>query len=98
MAIMTIHRIRLSKMQKLINVLAVASAAVSVAVVGSVGYVYVNRTAIIENIKEKTIESIMPGGGLPTGGGALTGDVGMDFAPTAPSTSAPQAKSPQAFN
>ena len=70
---MTIHRIRLSKMQKLINVLAVASAAVSVAVVGSVGYVYVNRTAIIEDIKEKAIESIMPGGGLPTGGGALTG-------------------------
>jgi len=87
--------------QKVVNVLAVASAAVSVAVVGSVGYVYVNRTAIIEDIKEKAIESIMPGGGLPTGGGALTGDVGMDFAPAAPAAptlDAPQAKSPQAFN
>ena len=95
---MTIHRIRLSKMQKVINVLAVASAAVSVAVVGSVGYVYVNRTAILEEIKEKAIESIMPGGGLPTGGGALTGDVGVDFSPAAPTLDAPQAKSPQAFN
>ena len=33
-------------MQKLINVLAVASAAVSIAVVGTVGYVFVNREAI----------------------------------------------------
>ena len=38
-------------MQKVINVLAVSSAVVSLAVVGSVGYVFVNRTAIIEDIK-----------------------------------------------
>ena len=49
---MPIHRIRLSKMQKLINVLAVASAAVSVAVVGLGGYVFLNREAIIEDVKE----------------------------------------------
>ena len=47
--------------QKVVNVLAVASAAVSIAVVGSVGYVYVNRTAIIEDLKEKAIESVMGG-------------------------------------
>ena len=38
---MTIHRIRLSKMQKVINVLALASSIVSLAVVGTAGYVYV---------------------------------------------------------
>ena len=83
---MTIHRIRLSKMQKIVNVLAVASAAVSLAVVGTVGYLYVNRTAIIEDIKEKAMESIM-GGGF---GGSLGGDLPVgtpDLAPTTPQAS-----------
>ena len=53
-------------MQKIINVLAVASAAVSVAVVGLGGYVYLNREAIIEDVKEKAL------GGL---GGSLGGDL-----------------------
>ena len=47
MSNMTIHRIRLSKMQKVVNVLAVASAAVSLAVVGTAGYVFVYKDAII---------------------------------------------------
>ena len=96
---MTIHRIRLSKMQKLINVLAVASAAVSIAVVGTVGYVYVNREAILEDVKEKALESVM-GGGL---GGGLGGDLpigtpdlappvgqGQAALPTTPQSSAPK--------
>ena len=65
-------------MQKIINVLAVSSAVVSLALVGSVGYVYVNRTAIVEDIKEKAIESVLGdlgdlGGGL---GGAAGGALG----------------------
>ena len=83
---MTIHRIRLSKMQKLINVLAVASAAVSVAVVGTVGYVYVNREAIIEDVKEKALGSVMGG----FGGAGLGGDLPVgapDLAPSAPQAS-----------
>ena len=66
--------------QKIINVLAVASAAVSVAVVGLGGYVYLNREAIIEDVKEKAL------GGL---GGSLGGDLPIgapDLA--APDTSA----------
>ena len=55
---MTIHRIRLSKMQKIINVLAVASAAVSVAVVGSGIYVYVNRASIIDGVKSQVMEAV----------------------------------------
>ena len=49
-------------MQKVINVLAVASAAVSVAVVGSGLYVYVNKDAIIESVTEKALDSIGIGG------------------------------------
>ena len=76
---MPIHRIRLSKMQKLINVLAIASAAVSVAVVGTGAYVYVNKDAIIESVKEKAMESIMGGGaGLGALGGAA-GGLGSDL-------------------
>ena len=78
-------------MQKLINVLAVASAAVSVAVVGTVGYVYVNREAIIEDVKEKALESVMGGlGGL--GGAGLGGDLPIgtpDLVPSTPQASAP---------
>ena len=40
-------------MQKLINVLALGSFAVSAAVVGAVGYVYVNQDAIVDSIKEQ---------------------------------------------
>ena len=76
---MTIHRIRLSKMQKIVNVLAVASSVVSLAVVGTVGYVFVNREAIIEDVKEKALGSIMGGGaGLGALGGAA-GGLGSDL-------------------
>tara|TARA_B100000925_G_C21943325_1_gene445610 strand:- start:657 stop:851 length:195 start_codon:yes stop_codon:yes gene_type:complete len=47
-------------MQKLINVLAIASAAVSIAVVGSGAYVYLNKDAIIEKITEKAMGSLTP--------------------------------------
>ena len=93
---MTIHRIRLSKMQKLINVLAVASAAVSIAVVGTVGYVYVNREAIIEDVKEKALGSVMGGLGGAGLGGSLGSDLPIgtpDLAPSAPQASAPQSSS-----
>ena len=40
-------------MQKIINVLALGSFAVSAAVVGAAGYVYVNQDAIVDGIKEQ---------------------------------------------
>ena len=62
--------------QKVVNVLAVASAAVSLAVVGTVGYVYVNRTAIIVDVKEIAMEGVLGGaGGLGGVGGGLGGDL-----------------------
>ena len=49
-------------MQKIINVLALASTAVSIAVVGTGAYVYVNKDSIIESVTEKALGGI--GGGL----------------------------------
>ena len=54
-------------MQKIINVLAVASSVVSVAVVGSGLYVYVNRASIIDGVKSQVMESVLGGSGLPGG-------------------------------
>ena len=79
-------------MQKLINVLAVASAAVSVAVVGTVGYVYVNREAIIEDVKEKALGSVMGGLGGAGLGGSIGSDLPIGTPDLAPST--PQASGP----
>ena len=81
-------------MQKLINVLAVASAAVSVAVVGSGLYVYVNKDAIIESVTEKALDSIGIGG---IGGGGIGGDLPVgtpDLAPPAGQAALPSAPSP----
>ena len=89
---MTIHRIRLSKMQKLINVLAIASAAVSVAVVGTGAYVYVNKDAIIESVTEKAIGGLGGfggaglGGDLPVGAPDLASPTPQAAAPSAPTT------------
>jgi len=61
--------------QKVINVIAIASGVVSLAVVGVGGYVYVNQESIIESVKEKALGSIggaalggALGGGLPVPG------------------------------
>ena len=83
-------------MQKLINVLALASTAVSVAVVGTAGYVYVNREAIIEDVKGKAMEAVLGGsaglGALGGAAGGLGGDLPIgtpDLATPADSAAAP---------
>ena len=68
-------------MQKVVNVLAVASAVVSLAVVGSGLYVYVNKDAIIQGVTEKALGGL--GGlapSLPT--------CANDLAPSSPQSSA----------
>ena len=61
--------------QKIVNVLALASTVVSLAVVGTAGYVFVNKDALIEGVKKNVMESVTGGlgGGVPVGGGAVTG-------------------------
>ena len=80
-------------MQKIINVFAVASFAVSSAIAVSGVYVYVNRDSIIDGVKSKVMGGFAEGalgGAGSLGGGALTGDVGL------PPQAQPQAAAPAA--
>jgi len=72
--------------QKIVNVIAVSSGVVSLAVVGSGLYVYVNRDAIIDGVKSQAMEAVLGGAGI---GGALGGAPKLplgsnDLAPSAP--------------
>ena len=53
-------------MQKIKIGIAIASGVISLTVVGAVGVVYFNKDAIIENVKGKVMEAVMPsiGGGI----------------------------------
>ena len=53
-------------LQKIVNGIAIVSGVVSLAVVGTVGYVYVRKDAIINNVKTKIVESVLPSVPLPT--------------------------------
>ena len=53
-------------LQKIVNGIAITSGVVSLTVVGVAGYVYVRKDAIIENVKAKVIESVLPDVPLPT--------------------------------
>ena len=77
-------------MQKIINVLALASTAVSVAVVGSGIYVYVNRASIIDGVKSQVMEAVT--GSLGGLGGMGEGSLPLgtpDLAPPADSAAVP---------
>ena len=70
-------------LQKIVNGIAIASGVVSLTVVGLGGYVFIRKDAIIENVKSKVLESVLPAGlGGAVGGGAL---------PSLPSPAAPDA-------
>mgnify|MGYP005716479663 CR=1 FL=1 len=60
-------------MQKIINGIAIFSGAVALGVVGLGGYVFIRKDAIIDNVKSKIMESVLPGGIGNLGGGALGG-------------------------
>ena len=78
-------------MQKIINGIAIFSGAVALGVVGLGGYVFIRKDAIIDNVKSKIMESVLPGGiGGALGGGALGGALDLpDLAP--PSSPTPDA-------
>ena len=82
-------------LQKIVNGIAIASGVVSITVVGLAGYVYIRKDAIIENVKSKVMESVLPGGigGALSGAGSLglpAPSTGVpDAAPTAPESPVP---------
>ena len=85
-------------MQKIINGIAIFSGAVALGIVGLGGYVFIRKDAIIDNVKSKIMESVLPGGigGALGGGGLGLGEKGLDMpsvglpAPNAPDEAAPQ--------
>ncbi len=62
-------------MQKIINGIAIFSGVVALGVVGVGGYVFIRKDAIVDNIKSKVMESVMPdiGGGISDAIPELTG-------------------------
>ncbi len=75
-------------LQKIINGIAIASGVVSITVVGAVGVVYFNKDAIIENVKSKVMESVLPSG--------LGGGLGLP-SPSTPTPEAPTSPIPLSF-
>ena len=63
--------------QKIVNVIALTSGALSLAIVGSGLFVFVNRDSIVDNIKQQAIEAALGslgglgGVALPTGANDL---------------------------
>ena len=88
-------------LQKIVNGIAIASGVVSITVVGVAGYVFIRKDAIIDNIKSKVMESVLPSGIGDIGGGALGGVGGaLKLQPpgTAPTQDAPSAPSAAPFS
>ena len=53
-------------MQKIINGIAIFSGVVALGVVGLGGYVFIRKDAIIDGVKERVMDAVMPdiGGGI----------------------------------
>ena len=62
-------------MQKIINGIAIFSGVVALGVVGLGGYVFIRKDAIVDSIKGKVMEAVMPsiGGGIQNAIPDLTG-------------------------
>tara|TARA_B100000214_G_scaffold74657_1_gene50204 strand:- start:23 stop:283 length:261 start_codon:yes stop_codon:yes gene_type:complete len=77
-------------MQKIVNLIAITSGAISVALVASGVYVYVNRDSIVDNIKSQAIEAVTGslggglGGSLPIGAPDLASPTPQAAAPAVP--------------
>ena len=63
-------------MQKIINGIAIFSGVVALSVVGVGGYVFIRKDAIIDSVKEKVMDAVMPdiGGGTTNAIPDMTGD------------------------
>ena len=81
-------------LQKIVNGIAIASGVISLTVVGTVGYVFIRKDAIIENVKSKVMESVTEKlGSLGSLGG---GSLGLP-SPSDPTPANPQSPIPLGF-
>ena len=85
-------------LQKIVNGIAIASGVVSLTVIGLGGYVFIRKDAIIENVKGKIMEAVMPGGmsGILGGDGGGTGALEGLIPDMGTSMSSPDAPTGQA--
>ena len=62
-------------MQKIINGIAIFSGVVALGVVGIGGYVFIRKDAIIDNVKGKVMDAVLPsiGGGIQNAIPDITG-------------------------
>ena len=83
-------------MQKVVNIIAVASGVVSIAIVSSGLFVFVNRDSIIDNVKQQAIDAALGslgglgGGSLPLGTNDLAPTGGDPSISGVPTPAAPQ--------
>ena len=83
-------------LQKIVNGIAIASGVVSLTVVGLGGYVFIRKDAIIENVKGKIMESVLPGGIGGALGGAGLGGAGLGLpAPSNPMAAPSEPTAPE---
>ena len=82
-------------LQKIVNGIAIASGVVSITVVGAVGIVYLNKDAIIDNVKGKVMEAVTDKlGGLGDLGGLGGGSLGLP-APSNPMAAPSEPPAPE---
>jgi len=74
-------------MQKIVNVVAIASGVVSIAVVGSGLFVFVNRDKLVDNVKSQVMDAVV---------GALTPAIDSQLPDVTGPAQAPPAAAPAA--
>ena len=79
---------KLPSFNSIANIVSIVSGVSLAGIIGVGSYVYLNKDAIIDDIKDAAVESVVGGMGGGAVGGALTGDVGLP-APQAASPAAP---------
>ena len=77
-------------MQTIINVLALSSFLVSATAVGSGVYIYTNKDAIIKEVKEQVMESLLPGALSGLSGALVPNPTQLLPSPTETLTDTPQ--------
>ena len=83
-------------MQKIVNVIALSSGVVSLALIGLGVFTYVQRDKLVDNVKSRVMEAVTDA--LPSVvGGSLPGTTGLPTVPSAPDAANPQSPIPLGF-
>ena len=86
------------KFNDIANAISIASGVSLAGIIGVGTYIFVNKDAIIDDVKDAAIESVMSGMGAGALGGAAGGLGAPDLALPDDQASAPQAAPPAGFS